>query len=87
MASTEGSAIKLTVGDQALLIYPSEDDVAAGLAEYTAKLSEKYAKERGAFTVVLSGGYLIDCLRLFYFIVFASLLDLYKFLNFTKKLE
>lgn len=63
MASTEGCPIKLTVGDQALLVYPSEDDVAAGLAEYTANLSEKYAKERGAFTVVLSGGYLIDCLR------------------------
>ncbi|XP_020263619.1 probable 6-phosphogluconolactonase 4, chloroplastic [Asparagus officinalis] len=51
------------VGDQALLVYPSEDDVAAGLAGYTAKLSEEFAKGRGAFTVVLSGGYLINCLR------------------------
>ncbi|ONK73653.1 uncharacterized protein A4U43_C04F33870 [Asparagus officinalis] len=54
------------VGDQALLVYPSEDDVAAGLAGYTAKLSEEFAKGRGAFTVVLSGGYLINCLRYVY---------------------
>lgn len=45
-------------------VYDTEQDVAVSLAKYTADLSAKFAKERGSFTVVLSGGYLIDSIRL-----------------------
>ncbi|EEF44158.1 6-phosphogluconolactonase, putative [Ricinus communis] len=41
----------------------TEEAVAVSLAKYTADLSENFAKERGYFTVVLSGGYLINSLR------------------------
>lgn len=44
-------------------IFNSEEEVAISLAKYIADLSDKFVKERGAFTVVLSGGYLINCLR------------------------
>ena len=46
-----------------LLIFDAEEDLAVSLAKYTAELSEKFAAERGAFTVVLSGGTLIEALR------------------------
>lgn len=46
-----------------LLIFDAEEDLAASLAEYTADLSAKFAAERGAFTVVLSGGSLVKALR------------------------
>nr|CAB3457669.1 unnamed protein product [Digitaria exilis] len=46
-----------------LLIFDTKEDLAVSLAKYTADLSEKFAAERGAFTVVLSGGSLIDALR------------------------
>ncbi|KAL3653685.1 6-phosphogluconolactonase 3, chloroplastic [Castilleja foliolosa] len=41
----------------------TEEDVAVALAKYTADLSEKYIKAKGSFSVVLSGGTLIDTLR------------------------
>lgn len=44
-------------------ILDSEETVASELAKYVANLSDKFVKERGAFTVVLSGGYLINSLR------------------------
>ncbi|XP_062120010.1 probable 6-phosphogluconolactonase 4, chloroplastic isoform X2 [Humulus lupulus] len=44
-------------------VFDSKDELAVKLAKYTADLSEKFTKERGAFTVVLSGGSLIDYLR------------------------
>lgn len=46
-----------------LLIFDAEEDLAVSLAKYTADLSAKFAAERGAFTVVLSGGSLIYALR------------------------
>ncbi|KAL5206261.1 hypothetical protein ABZP36_034470 [Zizania latifolia] len=46
-----------------LLIFDVEEDLAVSLAKYTAELSEKFSGERGAFTVVLSGGSLIEALR------------------------
>ncbi|PIN16541.1 6-phosphogluconolactonase - like protein [Handroanthus impetiginosus] len=46
-----------------VLKFDSEEDVAVALAKYTADLSEKYIKEKGSFSVVLSGGSLIDTLR------------------------
>lgn len=44
-------------------VFDSEEDLAVSLAKYTADLSHKYANERGAFSVVLSGGSLIKSLR------------------------
>ncbi|CAI9093958.1 OLC1v1029583C3 [Oldenlandia corymbosa var. corymbosa] len=45
------------------IILKTEDDVAKALAEYTADLSRRFIKEKGSFTVVLSGGTLIDTMR------------------------
>ena len=45
-------------------VFDSGEDLAVSLAKYTADLSDHFAKKRGAFTVVLSGGSLIKCLRL-----------------------
>lgn len=50
-------------GKRKVEVLETEEDLAAALAKYTADLSAKFVTERGAFTVVLSGGYLIDCLR------------------------
>lgn len=44
-------------------VFDSKEDLAVQLAKYTADLSDKFTKERGSFTVVLSGGSLIDYLR------------------------
>ncbi|KAK6120533.1 hypothetical protein DH2020_045728 [Rehmannia glutinosa] len=46
-----------------VLKFDTEEDVAVALAKYTADLSEKYINEKGSFSVVLSGGTLIDTLR------------------------
>ncbi|GER33423.1 6-phosphogluconolactonase [Striga asiatica] len=43
--------------------FDTEEDVAVALAEYTANLSKKFIKEKGSFSVVISGGTLIDTLR------------------------
>lgn len=45
-------------------VYDSEEELAVSLAKYTAEISKKFTAERGAFTVVLSGGSLIKSLRL-----------------------
>uniref|UniRef100_A0A5B7BCB7 Probable 6-phosphogluconolactonase n=1 Tax=Davidia involucrata TaxID=16924 RepID=A0A5B7BCB7_DAVIN len=50
-------------GKGKLQVFDSEEDLSVSLAKYTADLSDKFAKERGAFTVVLSGGSLIKSLR------------------------
>lgn len=44
-------------------VFDSEEDLAVTLAKHTADLSDKFAKRRGAFTLVLSGGSLIKSLR------------------------
>ncbi|KAK7353405.1 hypothetical protein VNO80_18852 [Phaseolus coccineus] len=44
-------------------IFKSEDLLADSLAKYVADLSNKFTSERGAFTVCLSGGSMIDYLR------------------------
>ncbi|KAG8381086.1 hypothetical protein BUALT_Bualt06G0085700 [Buddleja alternifolia] len=46
-----------------VLRYDTEEDVAVALAKYTAELSAKYIKEKGSFSVVLSGGTLIETMR------------------------
>ncbi|KAF0924375.1 hypothetical protein E2562_010051 [Oryza meyeriana var. granulata] len=60
--ATDGAAPG-TGSKKKLLIFDAEEDLAVSLAKYTAELSEKFAAERGAFTVVLSGGSLIKALR------------------------
>ena len=50
-------------GNTQVLKFDSERDVAVALAKYTADLSAKFVKEKGSFSVVLSGGTLIDTLR------------------------
>lgn len=45
----------------------SEEDVAVALAKYTASLS-KSMREKASFSVVLSGGSLINTLRYYYII-------------------
>ncbi|WOL18150.1 hypothetical protein Cni_G26943 [Canna indica] len=50
-------------GKQELRVFETEEEVSVSLAKYTAELSEKFVCERGAFTVVLSGGTLIETLR------------------------
>ncbi|KAJ0968450.1 hypothetical protein J5N97_025367 [Dioscorea zingiberensis] len=60
MASTP---IKVSKGNQEVLIFENEEALSVSLAKLTAELSEKYANDRGAFTVVLSGGSLIKSLR------------------------
>ncbi|KAF3636080.1 putative 6-phosphogluconolactonase 4, chloroplastic [Capsicum annuum] len=44
-------------------VFDTEEELAVSLAKYTADLSEKFCKERDAFTVVVSGGSLIKSLR------------------------
>ncbi|KAM7463663.1 hypothetical protein LguiA_031784 [Lonicera macranthoides] len=46
-----------------LCIYKSEEEVAVALAPYIADLSAKFIKEKGSFSVVLSGGSMIDTMR------------------------
>ncbi|CAK9158223.1 unnamed protein product [Ilex paraguariensis] len=50
-------------GKGTVQVFDSEEELAVSLAKYTADLSDKFAKERGYFTVVLSGGSLIKSLR------------------------
>ncbi|XP_016509784.1 putative 6-phosphogluconolactonase 4, chloroplastic [Nicotiana tabacum] len=44
-------------------VFDSEEELAVSLAKYTADLSEKFCKERGSFSVVVSGGSLVKSLR------------------------
>jgi 6-phosphogluconolactonase len=48
---------------KAVEVFDTEEELAVSLAKYTADLSDKFAKERGSFTVVVSGGSLIKSLR------------------------
>lgn len=50
-------------GDPKLLLFDGEEELSDSLAKYTADLSKKFCLERGAFTVVLSGGSLVKSLR------------------------
>ncbi|XP_077245611.1 putative 6-phosphogluconolactonase 4, chloroplastic [Tasmannia lanceolata] len=58
MAGTPTTEVKAK-----LLVFESKEDVAVSLAKYIADLSGNFVRERGVFTVVLSGGYMIESLR------------------------
>ncbi|KAL1818579.1 hypothetical protein DCAR_0414762 [Daucus carota subsp. sativus] len=60
-ASMTGVVTDKGKGD--IKVFDSEEDLAVSLAKYIANISDKFAKERGAFTVALSGGSLIKSLR------------------------
>ncbi|GJN04191.1 hypothetical protein PR202_ga21715 [Eleusine coracana subsp. coracana] len=62
MASSGGGSDTASMKKK-LHIFDAEEDLAASLGEYMAELSAKFAAERGAFTVVLSGGSLVKALR------------------------
>ncbi|XP_052177698.1 probable 6-phosphogluconolactonase 4, chloroplastic [Diospyros lotus] len=62
-AQSSMAGIATEKGKAKVQVFNSEEDLAVSLAKYTADLSDKFAKERGAFTVVLSGGSLIKSLR------------------------
>lgn len=55
--------IKVSEGKKEVLVFENEEELSVSLAKFTAELSEKYTDDRGAFTVVLSGGSLIKSLR------------------------
>jgi 6-phosphogluconolactonase len=63
MATAAAAPAPVAALKSSLRTFDTEEDVAISLAKYTAELSEKFAAERGAFTVVLSGGTLIETLR------------------------
>ncbi|KAI4964882.1 hypothetical protein ZWY2020_057932 [Hordeum vulgare] len=63
MATDGAAAAPAGSSKRDLLIFDAEENLAVSLAKYTADLSAKFAAERGAFTVVLSGGSLIHALR------------------------
>jgi 6-phosphogluconolactonase len=63
MASSPAAAAGAAASRKKLVIFDAEEDLAASVAKHTAELSEKFAGERGAFTVVLSGGSLVKALR------------------------
>ncbi|CAI0452598.1 unnamed protein product [Linum tenue] len=58
--STAGMA---ATAEKKVEVFDTEEDLAVSLAKYTADLSDKFGKERGSFTVVVSGGSLIKSLR------------------------
>ncbi|XP_042495692.1 probable 6-phosphogluconolactonase 4, chloroplastic [Macadamia integrifolia] len=50
-------------GKSDVQVFDTEEDLSVSIAKYTSDLSEKFVKERGAFSVVVSGGSLIKSLR------------------------
>ena len=44
-------------------VFDSEEEVAVDLAKYTVDIPNKITKEKSSFTVVMSGGSLINSLR------------------------
>ncbi|WVZ91801.1 hypothetical protein U9M48_037927 [Paspalum notatum var. saurae] len=63
VAAVASAAAGEAASRKKLIIFDAEEDLAASLAKHAAALSAKFAAERGAFTVVLSGGSLVKALR------------------------
>ena len=66
-------------------VFDTEEELVVSLAKYTADLSDKFAKERGFFTVVVSGGSLIKSLR--YLSLQSSLIKSVKLIFFCSLLD
>ncbi|OIT30627.1 putative 6-phosphogluconolactonase 5, chloroplastic [Nicotiana attenuata] len=62
---TQSSTVETVTGKSKgkVEVFDSEEKLAVSLAKYTTDLSEKFCKERGSFSVVVSGGSLIKSLR------------------------
>jgi 6-phosphogluconolactonase len=71
-----------TNNNKVLVVFENEEDLAAALAKYTANLSGKFAAERGAFNVIISGVSLVKALRSIQKIVFFTLILKFKKLSF-----
>ncbi|XP_043703018.1 probable 6-phosphogluconolactonase 4, chloroplastic [Telopea speciosissima] len=52
--------MEITKGKAKVQVFDADEDLSISLAKYTADMSEKFVQERGAFSVALSGGYLIE---------------------------
>lgn len=64
LSSSPASACRsIFFGDAKVEVFDAEEDVAVALAKYIARLSDVHTKGKGVFTVVLSGGTLIDTMR------------------------
>ncbi|KAK9071674.1 hypothetical protein SSX86_008103 [Deinandra increscens subsp. villosa] len=62
-SKTKASTAANMATAQNVQVFDSEEALSMSLAKYIADLSEKFAKQKDSFTVVLSGGSLIKSLR------------------------
>ncbi|KAI3517759.1 hypothetical protein L1887_16978 [Cichorium endivia] len=60
---TKASTSANMATEKKVQVFDSEEALSVALAKYTADLSEKFVKQKGSFTVVVSGGSLIKSLR------------------------
>ncbi|KAJ6881367.1 hypothetical protein NC651_028058 [Populus alba x Populus x berolinensis] len=61
--SATSSSLMDATNNKVVEVFDTEEELSVSLAKYTAGLSDKFAKERGSFTVVLSGVSLVKSLR------------------------
>ncbi|KAJ4982430.1 hypothetical protein NE237_033267 [Protea cynaroides] len=62
LTSVKGK-MEITKGKSKVHVFDADEALSDSLAKYTAAISEKFVRERGAFSVVLSGGYLIEYMK------------------------
>lgn len=55
-------SLNLVKNERKMIVLPTKKELAVAIATQTAVFSAKFCKERGYFTVVLSGGDLISWL-------------------------
>lgn len=58
-------AAAINKGKGEVKVFDSGEDLSVSLAKYIADLSDKYTKQKGSFSIVLSGGSLFNSLRYF----------------------
>ncbi|XP_043694438.1 probable 6-phosphogluconolactonase 4, chloroplastic [Telopea speciosissima] len=61
--SSVKAEMAIAKGKPEVQVFDTEEDLSVSLAKYTSDLSKKFVRERGAFTVVVSGGSLIKSIR------------------------
>nr|GFD29929.1 probable 6-phosphogluconolactonase 5, chloroplastic [Tanacetum cinerariifolium] len=49
-------SVNMTKSEKKVQVFDSEESLSVSLAEYVNVLSDKSVKEKGSFTVVVSGG-------------------------------
>ncbi|KAK1432448.1 hypothetical protein QVD17_09345 [Tagetes erecta] len=60
---TKASTSPSMATKKTIQLFDSEQTLSVSLAKYTADLSDKFAQQKGSFTVVVSGGSLVKSLR------------------------